>query len=91
MNVADWVLLQVRRTMRAIKHALTERYYTWEDAVKVAETDPEINMDGEEGQVYNPSSYEEEYTEPEAWKESEGVAPDAAGEANKAAPKEALR
>lgn len=78
--------------MRAIKHALTERYYTWEDAVKVAETDTEINMDGEDGQVYNPSSYEEEYTEPETWKEAEALTPDAATtEPGKATPEEARR
>lgn len=49
--------------MRAIKHALTERFYTWQDAVEVAKSDPEINLDGGEGQVYNPSAYEEGYDE----------------------------
>ena len=28
--------------MRAIKHVLTERFYAWEDAVKLAEGDKEI-------------------------------------------------
>ncbi|KAI0098222.1 mitochondrial 39-S ribosomal protein L47 (MRP-L47)-domain-containing protein [Nemania sp. FL0031] len=35
---------EVRKTMWAIKHALTERWYLWEDARKLAETDPEIDL-----------------------------------------------
>ncbi|UKZ60471.1 mitochondrial 54S ribosomal protein uL29m [Trichoderma atroviride] len=54
---------EVTKTMRAIKHALTERFYTWQDAVDVAKSDPEINLSGGEGQVYNPSTYEEGYDE----------------------------
>ncbi|KAK1252692.1 hypothetical protein MKX08_003879 [Trichoderma sp. CBMAI-0020] len=54
---------EVTKTMRAIKHALTERFYTWQDAVNVAKSDPEINLSGGEGQVYNPSAYEEGYDE----------------------------
>lgn len=46
--------------MGAIKHTLTERYYTWEDAIDVARNDPEISMDGEEGEAYTPSAYEDE-------------------------------
>jgi large subunit ribosomal protein L47 len=49
--------------MRAIKHALTERFYTWQDAVEVAKSDPEINLQGGEGQVYTPSAYEDGYDE----------------------------
>jgi large subunit ribosomal protein L47 len=45
--------------MRAIKHTLTERFYTWEDAVKVAETDPEINLSGD-GPAFTPIDYLEE-------------------------------
>ncbi|KAI2621362.1 mitochondrial 39-S ribosomal protein L47 (MRP-L47)-domain-containing protein [Xylaria nigripes] len=37
-------LQEVRKTMKAIKHALTERWYLWEDARKLAETDPEIDL-----------------------------------------------
>ncbi|KAI1155173.1 mitochondrial 39-S ribosomal protein L47 (MRP-L47)-domain-containing protein [Nemania diffusa] len=37
-------LKAVRLTMRSIKHALTERWYLWEDARKLAETDPEIDL-----------------------------------------------
>ncbi|KAF5505562.1 54S ribosomal protein L4 [Colletotrichum siamense] len=40
----------VRSTMRAIKHVLTERYYVWEDARKLAAEDPEINLWAEEGE-----------------------------------------
>ena len=42
--------------MRAIKHVLTERQYTWEDAVDLAKEDPEINMSGD-GALFTPSSY----------------------------------
>ncbi|KAL6698282.1 mitochondrial 39-S ribosomal protein L47 (MRP-L47) domain-containing protein [Trichoderma pleuroticola] len=52
---------EVTKTMRAIRHALTERFYTWQDAVEVAKSDPEINLEGGEGQVYTPSAYEEGY------------------------------
>lgn len=45
--------------MRAIKHALTERFYTWEDAVKLAENDPEVNLKGD-GPAFTPSQYLEE-------------------------------
>ena len=31
-------------TQRAIKHALTERWYAWEEARKLARDDPEINF-----------------------------------------------
>jgi large subunit ribosomal protein L47 len=42
--------------MRNIKHALTERFYAWEDAQKLARSDPEIRL--EEGRaVYTPSDY----------------------------------
>lgn len=51
---------EVLKTMRAIKHALTERYYTWEDAVEVAMSDPEIDLLDDNGQVYKPSAYEDE-------------------------------
>ncbi|KAG6015670.1 hypothetical protein E4U41_004580 [Claviceps citrina] len=51
---------EVTKTMRAIKHALTERYYTWEDAVNVAKSDPEIDLHAEDGNVYKPGTYEED-------------------------------
>lgn len=54
---------QVKKTLRSIKHALTERFYVWEDAVNVAKDDPEINMDGSEGEAYNPGAYEDEPTD----------------------------
>lgn len=49
----------VRGTMRAIKHVLTERFYVWEDAVKLSETDPEVNLSGD-GPAFTPSHYLEE-------------------------------
>ncbi|KAL9117910.1 MAG: hypothetical protein Q9187_005547 [Circinaria calcarea] len=33
----------VRHTQRAIKHVLSERWYAWEDARKIAPKDPQIN------------------------------------------------
>lgn len=57
MSHADW--LQVRRTQRAIKQVLTERYYSWKDAEEVAKTDPEINLSGR-GPIYQPTDFIEE-------------------------------
>ncbi|KAK2040290.1 MRP-L47-domain-containing protein [Colletotrichum somersetense] len=49
-------------TMKAIKHVLTERFYVWEDARKLAEEDPEVDLSGE-GEAYTPlSAYEEDLT-----------------------------
>lgn len=45
--------------MRAVKHVLTERFYTWEDAVKEAENDPEVNLAGD-GPAFTPRDYLEE-------------------------------
>ncbi|KAL2356536.1 mitochondrial 39-S ribosomal protein L47 (MRP-L47)-domain-containing protein [Cryomyces antarcticus] len=49
----------IKHTQRAIKHALTERFYAWEDARKVAANDEEINFSGE-GRVYIPQDFTEE-------------------------------
>jgi large subunit ribosomal protein L47 len=48
--------------MKSIKHALTERFYTWEDAVGVAQDDPEVDMNAGEGEAYIPSTYEDDVT-----------------------------
>lgn len=61
---------EVTKTMRAIKHALTERYYTWQDAVDVAISDPEIDMRAEDGQVYKPGAYEGHLDGQENWTDS---------------------
>ncbi|KAI1755222.1 mitochondrial 39-S ribosomal protein L47 (MRP-L47)-domain-containing protein [Xylaria castorea] len=37
-------LREVRTTMKSIKHTLIERWYLWEDARKLAQTDPEIDL-----------------------------------------------
>lgn len=55
---------EVQLTMRAIKHVLTERYYAWEDAVKLAESDPEVNLSGR-GTPFTPMEYLEEDDLPE--------------------------
>ncbi|GAB1318812.1 54S ribosomal protein L4 mitochondrial [Madurella fahalii] len=47
---------RVRDTMRCIKHVLTERFYAWEDAVKLAENDPEVNLSGD-GPAFTPSDF----------------------------------
>lgn len=45
-------------TQRAIKHTLTERYYAWEDARRVAANDPEVNlMPAEDSPAYTPNLY----------------------------------
>ncbi|KAL0471450.1 50S ribosomal protein L4 [Neurospora intermedia] len=46
----------VKQTMRGIKHVLTERFYAWEDAVKLAEQDPEIDLSNPEN-PYKPSTF----------------------------------
>ncbi|KAK6521945.1 54S ribosomal protein L4 mitochondrial [Arthrobotrys megalospora] len=45
----------VRDTQRAIKHALTERYYAWQEALKVAGSDSEIDLSGR-GPAFNPQT-----------------------------------
>jgi large subunit ribosomal protein L47 len=50
----------VRRTQRAIKQVLTERYYSWRDAEVIAKDDPEVDLSGE-GPAYNPTDFVEEY------------------------------
>ncbi|MCJ1370600.1 54S ribosomal protein L4 mitochondrial [Loxospora ochrophaea] len=56
----------VRRTQRAIKHALTERYYAWEDARQVARKDREVNLNPKPGEpAYTPEVFDEEFFEEE--------------------------
>ncbi|KAI0909319.1 mitochondrial 39-S ribosomal protein L47 (MRP-L47)-domain-containing protein [Ustulina deusta] len=52
-------LTEVRTTMRSIKHALTERWYLWEDARTLAETDPTIDLSNVQS-PYAPKDYLEE-------------------------------
>ncbi|KAK0619865.1 mitochondrial 39-S ribosomal protein L47 (MRP-L47)-domain-containing protein [Immersiella caudata] len=68
---------EVKVTMRGIKHVLTERQYAWEDAVKLAENDPEIDLSGN-GPAFSPSQFlEEEYEEPVAAETEEGAVKEA--------------
>lgn len=53
--------VQVKATMKHIKQALTERYYLWEDARTLAESDPEINLNSAEN-PYVPTDYMEPET-----------------------------
>ncbi|RYP66331.1 hypothetical protein DL771_007837 [Monosporascus sp. 5C6A] len=66
-------LAEVRKTMKAIRHALTERYYLWEDARVLAESDPEIDLSGN-GETYKPRNYfeAEEVLDAEEQAEGEG-------------------
>ena len=45
--------------MARIKHVLTERFYVWEDAVDLAQSDPEIDLSGN-GPAFRPAAYLEE-------------------------------
>jgi len=63
--------IAVRRTQRAIKQVLTERYYSWRDAEVIAKEDPEIDLSGK-GPVYVPRDFEEDIPEEEAELESKG-------------------
>jgi large subunit ribosomal protein L47 len=60
---------QVKKTMKAIKHALTERFYAWEDAVEVAKEDPEVDLSGE-GPAFTPREYLEEEATAEEGRET---------------------
>lgn len=52
-----WV--QVRKTQRSIKQVLTERFYSWTEAEKLAQRDPEIDLSGN-GPIFTPSEFVEE-------------------------------
>jgi large subunit ribosomal protein L47 len=45
--------------MRSIRHALTERWYVWEDARKLAENDPEVDLSNVRS-PFTPKDYLEE-------------------------------
>ncbi|KAG0649069.1 54S ribosomal subunit [Hyphodiscus hymeniophilus] len=63
----------VRLTQRGIKQVLTERFYAWQDAQKVAKSDPEVNMSGE-GPAYIPSDFvDEDVMEDEEYEAIEGA------------------
>ncbi|KAI9678441.1 MAG: 54S ribosomal protein L4 mitochondrial [Trizodia sp. TS-e1964] len=48
----------VRLTQRAIKHVLTERFYAWEEARKLARHDEEITLTGDQP-AYKPKDFED--------------------------------
>ena len=52
--------IQVRETQRSIKHALTERYYAWQEAVDIARKDERYNMTAEGPILSNEEVLEEE-------------------------------
>ncbi|KAI1321996.1 MRP-L47-domain-containing protein [Xylariaceae sp. FL0255] len=51
---------EVIKTMNAIKHTLTERWYLWEDARRLAETDPEIDLHNTSAPFQPAEGFEEE-------------------------------
>ncbi|TGZ84424.1 MRP-L47-domain-containing protein [Ascodesmis nigricans] len=55
---------EVIKTQKRIRYVLTERYYAWEEAREIAETDPEVNLSGV-GQAYVPV-YEETFEQTKA-------------------------
>lgn len=59
--------MEVRKTQAAIKHTLTERFYAWEDARKLAQEDPEVNLSGEEPAYIPEGSHLE--SEEAAWED----------------------
>ncbi|KAL1835813.1 hypothetical protein VTJ49DRAFT_6034 [Mycothermus thermophilus] len=68
---------EVLKTMRAIKHVLTERFYLWEDAVELAKKDPEVNLTGE-GPAFTPKDYLEEADAAETPDTNAAASPDPA-------------
>lgn len=44
---------QVKETMKAVRHTLIERWYSWENARQVALDDPEVDLSGR-ADAYNP-------------------------------------
>ncbi|KAG9615169.1 hypothetical protein KCU69_g24025, partial [Aureobasidium melanogenum] len=64
---------QVKLTQRAIKHVLTERWYAWEDARMLAESDPSVNLFPAEGEPsYTPEQVDfMEYEEPQLTQHAE--------------------
>src|SRR3569833_1403006 len=86
-------LIQVLKTMQGIRHVLTERHYARDGAVKLAETDPEVNLSGD-GPAYGPLVYLEEEIMEEALLEEELQEPAEPAESpdtqQKAAPESAV-
>lgn len=50
--------IQIKNTQRGIKHTLTERYYAWQEAQKIAAADKQFDLSGE-GPAYVPADFEE--------------------------------
>jgi large subunit ribosomal protein L47 len=81
---------QVMKTQKAIKFALTERFYAWEDARTLALEDPEIDLSGK-GNAYTPSGYRnEDVFEEEILEAGEATAEESSGTHENSANKEAM-
>ncbi|KAK6502124.1 54S ribosomal protein L4 mitochondrial [Arthrobotrys conoides] len=68
----------VRDTQRAIKHALTERYYAWQEALKVAESDSDIDLSGK-GPAFNPQNLDTDSSLPKQTSEGEAISETGSG------------
>jgi len=55
-GLADGNVVQIKRTQKAIRHVLTERWYAWDNARWAAMEDPEVNLSA------NPELGEKAYT-----------------------------
>ncbi|KAI9821222.1 MAG: 54S ribosomal protein L4 mitochondrial [Pycnora praestabilis] len=55
---------EVRLTQRAIKQVLTERYYSWDEARKLARQDNEVDLTGR-GPAYVPRDFEDDVSDDE--------------------------
>lgn len=77
VRYANRCSVQVKETQRAIKQALTERYYSWREAEELAKQDKDINLSGE-GPAYVPNNFvEEPQPEPEQTSEKAEAKPNA--------------
>jgi large subunit ribosomal protein L47 len=63
-------------TQKAIKQALTERYYSWREAEELAKKDGEINLSGD-GPAYVPGNFVEDSEPQQPSSDQEGARPNA--------------
>ncbi|OCL10490.1 MRP-L47-domain-containing protein [Glonium stellatum] len=69
----------VRTTQRAIRHVLTERWYAWEEARKVARHDEKVDLTGQ-GPAYTPLNIKDQFEVEELTEKDTGVGAESAEE-----------
>ncbi|KAI9812848.1 MAG: 54S ribosomal protein L4 mitochondrial [Thelocarpon impressellum] len=62
----------VRRTQRAIKQVLTERWYAWDEAKTLGARDPEVDLSGGQGPVYSAGAFEVRFSYDDSKRREEG-------------------